>query len=218
MSALQTWRDRARALAQRIDAMSLRERVFLFLCGAAVLLALVDTAWIAPLRAERDAQTAARLLQERELQQLRDQLSPPGGAQADATSPAMQLRQRIDTARAELASVQQTLVRGQRDATQSPDLAGLVGTLLKQHERLSLGRLSTIEGGPAAAQGVPIEHLRWQGVELQLSGAYRDQIEYLRHLERAVPGLHWGEMRLWSQGSSRSAVLQLQLFLLTPAP
>jgi MSHA biogenesis protein MshJ len=73
---------------------------------------------------------------------------------------------------------------------------------------------------PAAQRPVlpDMPGLSWQGVELQVQGSYRDIQRDLQLLERELPGLRWGEMRLSAAGPGEPPRLVVQVFLLKVQP
>lgn len=259
---LKRWQSTWQSWAKRIDALSLRERAFIFLCLAAILIALADTLVLSPLKLEAQTQAKAQLKQNQDLKLLRDQFSAAAaplaasgatGSQdessqlkarlAAAQQQQAQLRLAVDAGFKNLLQSQAPLGQTGKDAGQQQQppqqLAELLATLLKQHPGLSLLKLASLpEGqGPAqfASNGGTINRaaaaptaanaasapgperlaipLTWQGLELQIAGEYLDQMRYLRQLELALPRLHWGEMRLWSQGDGKPVLLQVQVFL-----
>jgi len=215
------WRARLNGYAERIDALSLRERAIVFLSLAAVLAALMHSLLIAPLNERTKRQLAAQTKQNAELQALRDQFSIASGAsRGDAET--SQLQQRLATALQSQTQLRRAVELGFQGLGGQGGLRELLATLLRQHARLSLVRLVTLDSAPAAfsqasdpspAASAGGRELQWRGIEMQISGNYLDQQQYLLELERAVPKLHWGEMRVWSQGDRQPVLLQIQLYV-----
>ena len=94
--------------------------------------------------------------------------------------------------------------------------------MLARQPGLVLERLTLLEDTPvslpSAAASAALPGMSWQGVELQLQGSYRDTQRYLQALERELPGLRWGEMRLSSGGPSEAPRLLAQIHLLKVQP
>ncbi|MBT9455169.1 MAG: type II secretion system protein M [Burkholderiaceae bacterium] len=205
------WQNNWQTQAKRIDALSLRERVFLFLSIALVLAAVLDQFLIAPLTAE---QTQARQNQQRqatELKTLRQQFAEASQLNA-ADSPQGQLRAAIRAAQGETLELDQQLQQRSGLLDNQSQLPEVMGRLLRQHERLSLVNLHTLdEAALPQSSSATQSSLKWRGVELQVSGDYLDLMRYLAELEAALPTLRWGQLRL-SHESGR-ALLQLQVFL-----
>lgn len=228
--------------AKRIDALSLRERAILFLSIAAVLVALFDTLVLSPqaARAKQRSETQAR--QAAEVAQLREQFV---AASRSGNEPAGQLRRQLEAAQAERAQLDEQLRRASA-VTVGEGLPAVLQRLLARQHGLVLERLTLLpdtavamlrpshaaldagmpQAQPAAsaAQGPALPALpgmprmSWQGVELQVQGSYRDTQRYLQALERELPGLRWGEMRLSTSDPDEPPRLQAQVFLLKVQP
>ena len=156
-------------LAKRIDAMSLRERVILFLSLALVMAAVADSLVISPALDEQKALSAQLKKQAAELQD-----TPQGRLQREV---------------ARLHARQKALDSEIKRRLSSPDelarLPDLLEQTLRRHARLSLVKLATREDAPTSATRA----LRWQGVDLSVAGHYIDLMNYLSELENALPGL-----------------------------
>jgi len=199
--------------AKRIDALSLRERVFLFLSIALVLAALLDQFLIAPLSAEQAKARQNQQRQAAELKTLRQQFGDATQLNA-AGSPQGQLRAAIRAAQGETLELDQQLQQRSGLLDNQSQLPEVMGRLLRQHGRLSLVNLHTLDEAAlpqSVAPGAAPSTLRWRGVELQVSGDYLDLMRYLAELEATLPTLRWGQLRLSSE--SGRALLQLQVFL-----
>ncbi len=201
--------------ARRIDALSLRERGILFLSIVAVLAALFDTLVLSP-QAERSRQRSELAAkQATELAQLREQLV---AASQGGNGPAGQLRRQLDTARAERARLDDALRRA-GSASAGEGLSAVLQRLLARQPGLVLERLRLLDDAPAAGlQMPPLSGLGWQGVELQVQGNWHELQRYLQALERELPGLRWGEMRLSASGGNEAPRLQAEVFLLKVQP
>ena len=198
-------------LAARIDALSLRERAFLFVSIIACGLALADVVWLSP------AQLAHRQLIQRfdrqsvELQRARDELKTLA-LPVDATQ----------AVNAELAALQARLERANQNiedvmplATQAAPLAQALIHFLRRHEGLTLVR--TAAAAPdAPGIGAPMAGLTRQGVELTVSGPYVELMRYVQSLENALPQVRWGAMKL--KGEKQTVDLTLQVFLVGVPP
>lgn len=217
-------RARLQAYAGRIDGLSLRERVIVFLCLAAMVVAALDSFFIAPLNKQAQTQAKAQLKQNLDLQALREQFTLASGASRGSGQDGV-LQQRLSAALQQQAQLKTKVLAGFQDLGAQTGLRDLLATLLQQHARLSLVRLTTMDEGSGPAplrtpaslpvtpgQALPRE-LQWRGIEMQITGDYLDQLQYLKQLEHEMPQLHWGELRLWSQGNGQPVLLQLQVFV-----
>jgi MSHA biogenesis protein MshJ len=225
--------------ARRIDALSLRERAILFLSIAAVLVALFDTLVLSPQAARAKQRSEAQARQAAEVAQLRAQFI---AASRSDNEPVGQLRRQLEAAQAERAQLDDAL-RQASAVTGGEGLPAVLQRLLAQQPGLVLERLTLLPDTPIAMPkpsnmaldaGAPLAQpaassalrpalpglpsISWQGVELQVQGSYRDTQRYLQALERELPGLRWGEMRLSTADPNEPPRLQAQLFLLKVQP
>jgi len=203
----------------RIDALSVRERLFMFLTLAVLLLGLLDSLLVAPLSQEQTLQLSGLRKVETELQALRQQFLL-AGQQQGPNGPQARLRAELDEQRARQLALRQALqATGAGKAGHAgAALADVLGTLLQTHPQLRLQRLQTLDELPA---GLPAPPGAWrlQAVELRVQGDYLDLMKYLNELQTELPGLRWGELRLVAQGEGAAkAVLQLQVVLASPQP
>lgn len=204
--------------AARINALSLRERAFLFLSVIACCMALADVLWLSP------AQLAHKQLSQRfekqsaELQRTRDALktvarpSDTGGA----------TREEMAAVAVRLDAVNQTIQTLLPTPTKSAPLAQVLEQLLRRHAGLTLLRTTVVAPEPAgkstpgAANAPTSTGLMRQGVEFTVSGPYAELTRYVLALEQALPSVRWGPMKLVSE--KQPPELTLQLFVVGVAP
>jgi len=208
----------------RVNAMSLRERAFLFVSLLAGCMALADVLWLAPAQLTHTQLTQRFEKQNMELQRLRESLKT-------AAKPV----DKNQTAHAEIAeisnrllSVNQTIKDVAAPTVQATPLAQVLVQLLRRHEGLTLVATSAVApeanaaqaagvgyAAAAAAAAMPVGLTR-QGVALTVSGPYAELTRYVQTLETALPYVRWGLMKLKSDKSPPE--LTLQLFLVGVAP
>lgn len=214
--------------ARRIDGLSLRERAFLFLCIVAVLAALFETLVLSPLsdRARQRQQAEARLASE--VNTLREQFVVESRDRGDTNTP---LRTQLDTARSERNRLDDAFRRA-GSLSDGEGLTVVLQRLLARQPGLVLERLKLLEdvpvelpgaaaSSPAATAPAPapaFAGLSWQGVELHVQGSYVDTQRYLQALERELPGLRWGDLRLVGADGQDAPRLQVQVYLLKVQP
>ena len=204
--------------AQRIDALSLRERVIMFASIALALGALVDALVLSPALGERKL-LASQLREETAAnEQLRRGLDA-GPAGTDATPQGRQ-RAALAALRSESALLEaeiRTQLAGRGDVTQLPQV---VDRLLRRHDRLALVKLEAVAenavvgnavAGNAVAGQADGGGLAWHGVELGVTGTYPALVDYLADLERSLPGVRWGELHL--SAADRPPLLTVRLML-----
>lgn len=205
----------------RINALSLRERVFLFVSVIACCMALADVMWLSP------AQLAYKQLTQRfdkesaELQRARDELR----SVAKPVDTTNVLRDEIAAVKTRLDTVNGNIKDVMPTATEATPLAQVLTHFLRRHEGLTLIRTSVVapEGAVAATAqavgsgaGVVPVGLTRQGVELVVSGPYPELVRYVQTLEKALPNVRWGTMKLKSE--KLPPELTLQLFVVGVQP
>ena len=202
---------RLKQIAARIDALSLRERVILFLSIIILLLVLAEAAWLTPLQATHRQITQRFTTQNAELLRLQDELRTLSGQ----PGPGQQVREELAQVRERLANVNTEIARmpvSQRDDT---PLTKVLVHFLRRHEGLVLVRTATLAVDSRTAPSSPTGVTR-QGVELVVSGSYAELVRYVQTLERSLPNLRWGGMRMNSE--NRDAELTLQVWLVGATP
>jgi MSHA biogenesis protein MshJ len=204
------------AQVRRIDALSLRERVIMFASGAIALAAAADALVLSPALAER-RQLAEQLRQEsRQIDALRSQLAARlSGATDD--SPQGRALAAIERARAEQRALDDQVRAQFAGREEMARLPAVLDRLLSRHERLKLVKLETATPPPKPPSADPAAPgVRWQGVDLSVSGNYADLVQYLGELEQALPGLRWGPLSITTP--TQPPVLSVRLMLPGEAP
>ncbi len=198
-------------LAARIDALSLRERVFLFLTLIVLAMLLANVLWLAPAQALHQQVTQRFAAQDAELQRLRDELKSSGGE----TGPGQQVREELRQVNERLAAVNEEIAQMPLVKADETPLTRVLVHFLRRHEGLVLVRTATLAPDARAAQGITAGVTR-QGLELTVAGPYHELTRYVQTLERALPALRWGTMQMNSE--RQPAELTLQVWLLGATP
>ncbi len=187
-------------LLERVDALSLRERVFLFLSLLACLLAVADLLWLSPAQAAYKQLTQRFAAQTTELTRLRDELR----ASSVVPDPSKAVRDDIEKANLRLAALNEEIKTLVPMAQNGPALEQVLVQLLRKQSGLTLLGVSTLApdapaaaGGPASANAMP-PGLSKRGLELRVAGAYPELVAYIKTLETAMPALRWGALNLKS--------------------
>jgi MSHA biogenesis protein MshJ len=212
--------------ARRIDGLSLRERAFLFLCIVAVLAALFETMVLSPLGDRARQRQAAEARLAGEISALRTQFVAESRDRGETTSP---LKTQLEAARGERTRLDEAFRRA-GSLSEGEGLSAVLQRLLARQPGLVLERLKLLDdmpvelpgaaaSAPTAAPAAPaFAGMSWQGVELYVQGSFADTQRYLQALERELPGLRWGELRLVGGQGEEPPRLQVQLFLLKVQP
>lgn len=201
----------------RINALSLRERVFLFLSLIACGMALADVVWLSPAKVAHKQLMQRFDRQSADLRSLREALK----LLSTPVDTSKAVRDEIDTLKTRLETVNQSIKDTLPATTGSTPLAQVLVHLLRRHEGLTLlhtsvlaSEMSNAKTPKAAGSGATATSVGFtrQGVELKVAGPYPDLMRYVQTLETAMPEIRWGAMALKSdKGVSE---LTLQLFLL----
>ena len=192
---MKRWWD---AQSARINALSLRERIFLFLAVIACGMALVDSLWLSPAQVAHKQLTQRFEKQSSELQRSRDTLRLTA-TPLDSNKP---LRDEISTVAAQLEATN-SLIKGLLpSAPGETPLTQVLNQFLRRHEGLTLVRTTALAPEAASvshaamtpgAVALPAGLTR-QGVELVVSGPYPQLTRYVQALEAALPNVRWGAM------------------------
>ncbi len=191
-------------LAARIDALSLRERIFAFLSVIVCCLAMVDTLWLSPTQLAYKQATQRFAAQSAEVKRLRIEL----GALAQPVDASKAVRDDIATAQIRLDQVNQEIRVVAPLAEGGPAIEQALVQFLRRQEGLTLVSTGTIKqelitinsrskananAGPAADYQ-PV--LSKRGLELKVSGSYAELARYVKTLENALPTLRWGSLQV----------------------
>ena len=194
----------------RIDALSLRERAFVFLSVIACCLALSDVLWLSPAMGAYQLQTQQYAAQTVELQRLRTELQN-APAPVDVNLP---LRTEVAALQQKLADLQNSIATVAGSG--SPALEPVLAEFLRRREGLTLLSTATLAVDAAAGKDSAVTGVTRRGVELKVSGPYGELLKYVRSLEQALPNMRWGPMQLRSE--KQPPELTLQVFVLEVQP
>lgn len=202
--------------AARIDALSLRERVFLFLSVVAVCIALADVLWLSPTQMAHQQARQQLAAQGVELQRLRDELK----VLAQPVDASKTVREEVAVAQSQLDAVEHDIQTRVPMSDSNLALQTVLVQFLRRHEGLTLVSAGTVKqeapvatavGAPAAPAG-----LVRRGMELKVSGPYAELVRYVKTLEAALPTLRWGALRLRSDKQAPELTLQVYVVGVQP--
>lgn len=196
-------REKLKQLAERIDALSVRERGLIFISMLAVLYLLAYNVVFAPLRAEqarldRDLKTRYQQIQTADAQ-LKALLSASGSG-ADAVS-----RNKLAALRKQLAELDEGVDRMTAGVVTPKEMAKLLEEVLTHNRNLRLIKLEALPPTPiddvkravgAALPAVSDALLYSHGMRIEFSGRYFDIVDYLKALEKLPWRVFWGEVAL----------------------
>ena len=201
-------------LLQKVDALSLRERLFLVLSVLACFLAVVDAVWLSPVAIATKKLATQLTTQDADLVRLRAELTV-ASQPVDVTK---QVRDEIAQADATLQQLDADIQTLLPKSKNGPVLEDVLVQFLRKHEGLTLMGLNTLagQGTPSVGQGgdksagaaLPTE-LTKRGIELKVKGPYPQLVAYVQKLETALPSLRWGGMQLKSEAQPPELTLQV---------
>jgi MSHA biogenesis protein MshJ len=190
-------------LAARIDALSMRERVFAFLSVIVCCLALADALWISPAQVAYKQATQRFAAQSAEVNRLRVEL----GAMAQPVDAAKAVRDDMDAVQKRLDQVNQEISAVAPLAEGGPAIEQALVQFLRRQEGLTLVSTGTIKqettgvspsakAGSGAGATAAAPALSKRGLELKVSGSYAQLARYVQTLENALPTLRWGSLQI----------------------
>jgi MSHA biogenesis protein MshJ len=204
-------------MAARVDAMSLRERVFMFLSVILVTLAMADVLWLSPAQIAHKQVVQRYEAQNVELTRLRAELT----AVAQPVDASKAAREELMATQARLEQVMQDIKPLAPMTDKGPPLEQVLVQFLRRQPGLTLLGVAILapEGAssPAPGASAPVPGLSKRGVELRVAGSYTDLNRYVKTLETALPTLRWGALTVKKDGPLM-AELSLQVFVVGVQP
>ena len=194
---------------EKIDGMSLRERVLIFAAVAFVLVAAVQVLFLDPLLAEQKKLSAQVVQYQEKMKDIRAQMEASLQARRDvATSP---LRQRLSQVKQQLTDGEAYL-QSRRDRLVQPEkMADLLEQVLNKNGQLQLVNLQTLPATPLIEKAAKPEvtgttpastaaeldkQVFKHGVQITVRGGYLDLLQYLTALEQLPTRMFWGMSRM----------------------
>jgi len=198
----QYW-ERAR---NKIDDMSLRERVMIFIAAAFVLISLVDAVLLEPLLAKQKSLSTQVVQRQEKMKELQAQIQNLlRSKQDDEHSP---LRVRLTQLKQQIQE-QDRYLQSRGDRLIEPDkMANLLRKVLDNNGKLQLVGLKTLPVSPLiekpAASGSQAPDVQTDtqkqiykhGVRITVRGSYLDLLSYAAALEKLPEQMFWGEAKL----------------------
>jgi MSHA biogenesis protein MshJ len=213
------------AYADRIDALSLRERVMVFLAAAAVMFLAYNTFLLEPLLIRQKAQSEGLEQRQKDVGVVEQQIQAilqRRGEDPDAANRAAskQLTEQLGELDKKLLERQSRFVPADR-------MSRLLESMLRENRRLQvlvfrsvpvieLGSKPAVSAGTQQRPGgasAPIPGLYRHGIELTLRGSYPDLIAYVSALERYQDRFYLGASSL--SADSADATLTLNLYTIS---
>src|SRR5438309_1027472 len=204
--------------ADRLDAMSLRERVLIFLAVAVVIVAIADSALFDPILRRQKVSSQRIHQQEDEVRTMQAQVQVY--AQGRTGDNANAKVQRLEKLKIELAALDRELGARRSELVPPERMAKMLYEIVKRNpdiELVSLRSLPATGLTPSlmAILGPGGLALYRHGIEITVSGSYLKMLNYVGQLERLPAKIMWGNMDL--QAAAYPAVtLKITLYTLSP--
>lgn len=202
-------KEQLKRYAVRIDAMSLRERVILFVVVIVCLLALADTFWLTPAQNKLSLVTQRYTSQQSELNRLRAEMQTLGNP-LDASKG---VKAEIDSLDQQIAKVNEEIKAIAPMADKGPKLEQALLQFLRRYPGLTLVSTGTLKEDDASAnqalKAMNLTGLTRRGMSLTVSGSYADLERYLSKLEYSLPSIRWGSLQIKSDQQPVEMTLQV---------
>jgi MSHA biogenesis protein MshJ len=210
--------------AERIDQMSLRERLLVFSCA---MLMLVGGGYTLLIETEmkRERGLSAGLQQKQaEGRTLQAQLAKVVATRA--SDPDRIPRERLAVARERLAQIETAIAAEERRFTTPVQMRRVIEELLARNPSVQLVTMKSLPTtsvteprapapGTTVAKPGPADRLVYRhGLEVTVSGSYLDLLAYLSQLERMPTQLYWSSLDLDATRYPRST-LKLVVYTLS---
>ena len=216
---------------EKVDGVSLRERIMIFAAAAVVLVALLDAVLIEPQFARQKRLSRDVAQRQGEIKAMQEQLQKL--ALARQASPEQANQRQLETLRQRIAGIESRLAEEQRKFAPPEQVGALLDQMLSRNRRLQLVDMRTLPvanlaAGPGAAADKPAaapvatkpttqsagSQIYRHGVEITVSGSYLDLLAYLQDLEKLPSQLYWGRIEL-SVAAHPQVVLKLSVYTLS---
>ncbi len=220
------FRKTLRGLAERIDAMTLRERGIIFVTVLVLLYFVASTLVLTPLRSQQQRLGNELKVKREQVAALNVQIqkivhNATRDVDKENTEKLKLLRERIVLIDPRLAGMSQSLV--------SPrDMARFVEQVLTRNRALQVIRLESLAPAPVEGQAAPAtgkaaavpaasSGVHRHGMRIEVRGRYADLVNYLRALEAMPWKVFWGQVTLESEDHPMSK-LTLVIYTLSLQP
>jgi MSHA biogenesis protein MshJ len=195
-------------ISEKVDAISLRERVLIFVAAAFVVVSLVNVFFLDPLLLKQKNMTVQVVQQQEKIKEIQAQIENIIQAKnAQSTSPQ---RLQLNKVREEMEEGNLFLKSNRENLVEPDKMADLLRQVLSKNANLQLVNLQTLavtslfdtEAGAAATAPAPAipamteKQIFKHGVELTVKGNYLDLLQYLSALERMPTQMFWAKVKM----------------------
>jgi MSHA biogenesis protein MshJ len=194
-------KTRFRALAERIDAMSLRERGLIFTSILVALYFVAANLLFGPTNAESDRLQEQLNAVRAQTQSLDSQIESILAGRAQ--DPDAAKREKIAALQASLQQINTSLNETTSGLVSPKEMTRLVEQMLSKNRALRVLKVESLPATPlvegsAEASNLPGTMLYKHGMRIEVQGTYLDMLRYLKSLEGLPWRLFWGQVTLKS--------------------
>ncbi|OGI70007.1 MAG: hypothetical protein A2W18_11780 [Candidatus Muproteobacteria bacterium RBG_16_60_9] len=192
---------RLKGLADRIDAMSVRERGMVFFAVVVVLYLIAYSAVFGPLRAEQtrlDQDLRAKRVQAQEADQKLTGLFSQDGKDVNAEN-----RAKLAALSSQVRDLDAKMDQMTAGVVPPKEMAKLIEQMLTRNKNLELVKLEALpaksldaDAKPGADTTLPGVTVYRHGMRVEFKGRYFDIVNYLKSLEGLPWKVYWGEVSL----------------------
>ncbi|EKB26024.1 MSHA biogenesis protein MshJ [Aeromonas dhakensis] len=199
------------AWADKLAALSQRERVLIMLTGVVLVGAIASYGWLdaAVVRLEQDRLALSSAQRDLEIMDLENQ-----GKQARlARDPDQNVRTQLAGVDEEIGKLDAALKAQTVDLIQAHEMPEVLEALLSRSANLHMVALTSLAPEPLMA-GEQRINLFKHGIRLKLEGGYFDVYQYLKALEALPRHFYWKQFDYQVQEHPR-AVVEMEIYTLS---
>jgi len=206
----------------RVDAMSLRERVLIFLAAAVVIVLIADSALLEPILRRQKINSQRIQQQQDEIRTMQAQVQAYAQARTGDNADVSAKLQRLEKGKLELAALDRQLAAKQGELVPPERMAKMLAEIVKRNPDIELVSLRTLAAAgltqslTAILGSTPSSLALYRhGIEIAVSGSYLKMLNYVGQLERLPARIMWGNMELQA-GSYPMVTLKITLYTFSP--
>ncbi len=186
-------KNQLQGFANRIDAMSLRERALIFITLLVALYFLAVNVLFGPLNAEKERLQRQVDQKRQETQALELQVQALAGTGED---PGSAKRNKLEALRENLKIMDADLGRVTSGLVSPQEMARLMEQMLLKNRGLQVIRVESIPASPLQEGAGGSAQVYKHGMHVEVKGGYLDALRYLRSLEALPWKVFWGKVTL----------------------
>jgi len=186
-------------LIDKVNGMSLRERVLVFAAAAFMLVSLTKVVFLDPLLNDQKKLSEKVQQQGEKVKEIQAQIDASTLAKRNIENSP--LRYRLDQAKQQLADGDAYLQSLRNNLVTPVKMAELLEQVLNKNGRLRLLSLQTLPVAPltistSSATAMQGKEIFKHSVEITVRGSYMDLLQYLTEIEHLPTQMFWGKAEM----------------------